>query len=443
MPKCIIWCRVSTDKQEFLSQQQDLIKIASQDGFKKDDIIVIGEAGASAIKMNEVYQKEVNQLISTIQNDNDITTTYVWEISRLARNKLAFHQMQEFLTKNKIQLICKVPSLKLLDDNGEVNDGIELTMDLLITLAKQEMEIKSKRFAKGKRRLAEQGKYNGGAVPYGYKVDYDKDKLIVIDEYEASIVRDIFNMYEQGYSQMKIAKELYHRGIKGRAVRETNNFTLSLVHQILTNELLTGKPNLNIGSSYTRTYPQIITEAQFNRCRELAKTNNTTLSKAHRIYYATGLIKCTECGRFFGSQGSKSNYHCRDAYNGNRQYEGYERAQCTNKIMISNNIMDSLLWELAIDLESTFILNSASEKLIDCHNKITSINEKIEAIPILLDNIENRRQSLLEAYAEGLKKATYEKKKEALNIEQKEIEERRANYIEQLNHLKQIGRAHV
>lgn len=438
MSKAVIWCRVSTDAQEFYTQQEDLIRTAIREGYKEEDLIIIGEAGASAISMNDLYKKEVNQLIETIKSQNDINTVYVWEVSRLARNELAFYSMKSVLVEEHIQLVCKVPSIRLLDEDGNINKGAELSLNLLVTLAKQEMEIKSKRLSRGKRRLAEQGKYNGGAIPYGYKVDYDKDKLIVIDEAEAAVVRDIFNMYENGYSQMKIAKELYHRGIKGRAVRKTKNFTISLVNQILNNELLTGKPNLNKGSSFVRIYPSIISKAQFERCRKIAKENNTTLSKSPRIYYATSLIKCTECGKFFGAQGQKSNYHCRDAYNGNRQYEGYDRPQCSNRIMIGNNIMDSLLWELTIDYESMFIMDSASEKLEECEKNISILQEKINAIPSKFDELEKRRGYLLDALAEGMAKERYLIKKDALNKEKSEIEADLVAFKEQLAHYQNL-----
>ena len=76
MAKAIIWCRVSTDYQEIETQKSDLTSWATspQEGYSKDDLIVIGEKGASAIKMNELYQKEVNQLIHTIETDSSVKT---------------------------------------------------------------------------------------------------------------------------------------------------------------------------------------------------------------------------------------------------------------------------------------------------------------------------------------------------------------------------------
>lgn len=435
MAKAIIWCRVSTTEQEFESQKTELIISAKQEGFTEEDMIIIGEAGASAIKMNELYQREVNQLITAIHTIPEITTIFVWEVSRLARNELAFAQMKDTILKKHIQLICRVPQLRLFDDNGELNTGADITLNLLITLARQEMEIKAKRFARGRKRLADEGKYNGGAIPYGYKIDRDDDGRIVEDEEEGAIVREIFDLYERGYSQMRIAKELFERGIKGRAVRKTKRFTLSLVHQILTNELLTGVPHKNKGASYVRMYPMIITPAQFARCREIAKKNNKVQPKSAMIYYAHALIKCTECGRNFVSTGYKGYYHCQDAYNYTKKYDGYFGVpKCPNRVCISCNVMDSLLWYLAIEYETLFILNDAQQTLNDSKKQREIVQQKLDAIPQSIAEIEQRRQRLHLAFVNGLNEENYNRTREELSKEEKRVQATAADYKSQIQH---------
>ena len=132
-------------------------------------------------------------------------------------------------------------------------------------------------------------------------------------------------MYERGYSQTSIAKILHFRGVKGRAVRKTKNITISLVHQILTNKLLTGEPHLSKGASYTRTYPPIISVEQFNNCREIAKRNNTSLPKGCVPYYGSKIIKCLACGRNFVGTGMSGYYQCGDVRNINKKYNMFLR----------------------------------------------------------------------------------------------------------------------
>ena len=434
MAKAIVWVRTSTEEQEVDTQKTLLTEKAKKDNFKEEDLVYIGVAGASAIKMNELYQREVNELLGKIQTDPDITAVYVWEVSRLARNELAFYQMKDALIGRHIQLVCDVPSIRLLDDDGEVNTGAELSLNLLVTLAKQEMTIKKKRMSRGKKRLAEQGKYNGGAIPFGYRIDTENDNLIVPDEGgEADVVREIFNLYEQGLSQPKIARELYNRGLRGRSTRPTNTFTMSLVHQVLTNRLLTGAPNLNKGSSYERTYPMIITPEQFERCRRIAEKNNTKAPKALQVYYAHRLIQCQDCGRFFVSTGNKGYYHCWDAYYTNHDINGYPNAsKCSNRLCISVNIMDSLLWALAIEYETMFIVSSSLQKIRECELAKTVIEQKLAALPLLREELEGKMDNLLDALAEGMKKDRFNTKKANLMKEGRQLDADEAYYKEQL-----------
>ena len=104
MDKAIIWGRVSTIQQEVESQVKELVEMAIRDGYKKSNLTIIKSEGASAIKQNELYVREVNKLISTLDNDSTIKCVYVWEVSRLARVELPFYTMKDYFVRNKISL---------------------------------------------------------------------------------------------------------------------------------------------------------------------------------------------------------------------------------------------------------------------------------------------------------------------------------------------------
>lgn len=390
MSKAIIWCRVSTDKQELESQKADLIVKAKADGFKEEDLIVIGEKGASAIKMNELYQKEVDQLLDTIKKVPDVSTIYVWEVSRLARNESAFYKMKDEISKSHIQLICFVPPFKLLDPDGQINKGSELTLSILVTVAKQEMDMKFQRFHRGKKRLANEGKYNGGNIPFGYKVDKEHDNKIVIDEKDADVVREVFDLYESGVSQPKLAKEYYRRGYK--------KLTLSFINNILNNKRYTGDKHRYKGSSFERSYPVIISPQQFERCREIAKQNNTTADKSRNVYYASRLIKCPLCGCYFSASGSKVSYHCYNSHKINRKYDNPSTPQCTNRTTISINIVDSLLWYVAQQAEVDYILSDASKNKKKYEEKVRILNEKLDSAQGRLEDLNEKRRRIVKSF---------------------------------------------
>lgn len=430
----VFFLRVSGLGQQLESQFDELWNHYSKtDNLNRDSIKVV-EYKESGVKLSEEERLGITELKGIVASEG-VDTIYTSELSRIARTEKVLWSFIEYLQENKIQLKCKNPEFTLLDDD---RTSIPFTSRLIIstfgTLATQEAIEKKSRFARGKARKAKEGKYNGGAIPYGYRIDKEDENRIVIDEGgEADVVREIFRMYENGMSQPKIAKELYERGVKSRAVKTTKTFTISLVHQILTNKLLTGVPCKNRGSSYERTYPMIITPEQFERCRKIAEENNTKAPKAPRVYYAHSLIECTTCGRKYVGTGSKGYYHCWDAYYPYRDFNGSgDTPRCTNRLCISTNIMDSLLWELAKDLEANFIIHSSKEQLEECENAKAVLETKLANIESRRGLVDDKMDALLDALAEGMKKDRFRIRKAALMAERKEIDSDEANYKEQI-----------
>ena len=406
--KCIIWCRVSTFAQEFESQKKDLIKMASDDGFAEQNQIIIGSAGASAIKMNDIYMNEVNELINTINSDDNVTTIYVWEISRLARNELAFYKMKDEIMNNHLQLIINTPSLRLLNEDGSVNHGNELAINIMVTLAKQEMEVKKERFKRGKMQKASLGKWTGGNLSYGYTIN--ETKHIVINELEAQYVRYIFQSYINGKSQRELAHEFYTKGV---------SITLSLINRILHNERYTGKSfkfkydeldknNKIKESNLERSYPKIISVEDFEKCQEIAKKNDVK-PKAKNIYYGDGILICPECGGRCSVQ--KTSYHCFNAHNKYMKYgiradsvdkEEKLKNQCQNKLNLSVNVLDSLLWEQVRWREFASLQRSNLEDIAIYELEIKEEKKKIEVANKHLKDIKKKKELVANSVIEGL-----------------------------------------
>ena len=429
MKKAIILIRVSTSKQQLESQEITLRRIAKCDGYTDSNIILISNK-ESAVKLEEEERVGLNVLKQKIEEDSEIDCLYIWELSRLSRKPKDLYSIRDFLFKHHVQLKCSNPQFTMLkEDKSSFDNTANIIFSLFSALAEQEAIEKRERFARGKQIKAEQGKYAGGAIPFGYCICKEQDKRIIINEDEARIIRDIYNLYEKGYSQTKIAKEYIERG--------HNRFTLSLVHQILTNESYTGKKIRKANSSYPRSYPPIITQTQYDRCREIAKKNNTNLSKSKNIYYAEKLIKC-QCGAHWIGVGSKAHYKCYDAYYPNPKTQNYKSKGCTNKSTISINVIDSLLWYVAQEAETEYWLQSATKDLKTYHEKISILHEKVNNTDNLLNNIEKRKQRLLEAYIDGLDKKRYEQKKEELALEERNIKYSIVSYKEEIEHLSEL-----
>ena len=367
MEKAIIWLRSSTDRQQssVVEQRRDLTNAAIKDGLKETDLKYIGSAGASAIKMNDQYQKEVNELIQSL-NNKTFKTVYVWEMSRLARNELAFYTLKDCLVKNKIQLICLKPSIKLFDEDGKINSAAEIQMNLLVTLAKQEMELKAERFSRAKTQMKAEGKVTTGRPMFGYYKA--KDKTIKINEDEAKVVREIFNLYlNENISLRNLYQRYVEKGIFKPSVHNTARMRKYLVHLGYS------------GRCDKMPYPAIISEEIQDAVIAKMKDNASKSKTEHKyIWYAKGLLTNAVNGKKMAAMICRGQYtQC--AYN-NYKVEA----------SVNINAVDSIIWHCAIKYKAMQLSNQLFDRHKSFEMDIKDKQERIENITRLKEVVENK-----------------------------------------------------
>ena len=150
--KCILLVRVSTESQSFEAQEKELFDLAVKDGYSKEQITPIA-IKESAIKLKEEERLGLQKMYEYLAT-GEYDCVYAWEVSRIARTKKVLFSVQDKLVKNKIQLIIKNPSVRLLKDNGEIDEAAELVFTLFAQLSESEMRNKKDRFSRGKRQKA-------------------------------------------------------------------------------------------------------------------------------------------------------------------------------------------------------------------------------------------------------------------------------------------------
>lgn len=270
--------------------------------------------------------------------------------------------------------------------------------------AEQEIIEKKERFARGKEQKALEGKYSGGNIPFGYKIGENKKiEINYIDEEgiicgNARIVQLIYNLYENGYSQPKLSKELTRRGYDLVQIGRINHIlsNVSYTGELREEKVLLVKDKVNgkkkESKRYARVYPQIISREQFDRCRKIAESNNLNISKTKKVYYAEHLMRCVSCGSYLSASGSKNSYHCYSAYKSegvwNQDY--YNKKKCINKLSISINVLDSLLWYIAIDLEAKFILEASDKRVKELQDKIDIVKQKVASVDVDINKIDGK-----------------------------------------------------
>ena len=399
MDKAIIWGRVSTTQQEVESQVKELVEMAIRDGYKKSNLTIIKSEGASAIKQNELYVREVNKLISTLDNDSTIKCVYVWEVSRLARVELPFYQMKDYFVRNKIQLIVKTPEIHLLDKNGNVDQAAEVILNLLMTLAKQEMEIKQKRLVRARKDKQSQGKWGGGHDRFGYTTD--KDKNIIINEEEAEIVRNIFHLYlDENMGATDIYRYYRDRGVFKNYVSRTSGSVR--INNILRNKLYAGvKVNSNI-------YPAIVPLEYIERAILKLESRRHAPKKTKNIYLCKNVLVCSVCGHHLSPHKSHANYRCSDYGHFNS---------------VNMNAADHIVWDAAKPLHNEFMNNQAMLNEATYRETIENNEISIQAARKAITDAQKKAERSANLYIEGsISKEQFDAKKRELQTIIKERE---------------------
>ncbi len=153
--------------------------------------------------------------------------------------------------------------------------------------------------------LAKDGKHCGGTPPLGY--DVSLDKKLIINEAEAVFVRQIFEMFTQGYSYEEIYDKLKQDGVKNRRGEEFKKRSLK---GILQNKKYIGESTwcpsskneeeVKEKTAITSTCPAIIDKAVFNKAQELIKSraggNGTKSRNSRTLFSDSTRIICGECG---------------------------------------------------------------------------------------------------------------------------------------------------
>ena len=156
----------------------------------------------------------------------------------------------------------------------------------------------------------ESGKFNTCKAPYGFRL---KNRQLVIEENEAAVIRQIFDMFLSGSSREEIASALRAANVPTR--KDVDVWAGSTVYHILRNERYAG--NALLGKFYTTdTFPHrkmqnrgereqrfiydinpaIVTPDIFECTQALLKRRDTraTASRKERTYEK--LLQCPRCG---------------------------------------------------------------------------------------------------------------------------------------------------
>lgn len=226
--KAIGYVRVSTkeqgaeDKFGKVAQKQAIRDYAKVHGY---EIVAWFEDVASGVSDERPEWNKV--LVADDITNPPFEAVIVFKSDRVARDIQLYFYYSYLLRRKGVELIA------VNDGFTEVpNEYKNIIKSFVVFSAEQERKNIALRTSHGRKIKAVNGGYAGGGIPYGYKVVKGR---LEVDEYESSVVKNIFSMYEDNISQVKIAKYLNDNGI---TTKFGKSWTQPQVHYILNNRKL-------------------------------------------------------------------------------------------------------------------------------------------------------------------------------------------------------------
>ena len=176
MDKVVILARVSTDKQEYQRQVNELTDYCTRVGWSVEAVFSNKVSGAK--RMEE--RSEIMDLIAYVKS-NDIDKVVCLEISRLGRNTLEALKVIECLNEHGVSLYVKNYNLETLNPDGKVNPVASLICTILLEIASMERLTIAERMASGRDQYIAKCRRDG--VKMGRPVTYRKSEDVYKQQY--------------------------------------------------------------------------------------------------------------------------------------------------------------------------------------------------------------------------------------------------------------------
>ncbi len=445
MNRAVIYARVSTERQRekhtIDSQLSVLPEVINQKGYKQTLVPYIDD-GISGETIDE--RPAMIKLLEDAESGL-FDAVFVVDIDRLtrARKSIDWEFIKDSLRKGNVKVVTPSQEYDFEDEDQE------FMSDLFSTISGYEKKKIIRRLMRGKKEKAKQGKFFGGKSPYGYTYDEETKEYEIVKE-EAKVVKQIFELYLQGYGVKQIPEQLDKLGIptptltKGYKTKNDNKnkWAGSTITRILKNKAYAGEFIRWTNKRFNRTsmtirqddewiitdIPKIISIETFENTQEVLK-NRRVLSKRNskREYLLSGLIHCESCGcKMIGecSRGSKEllYYVC---HNGRRKTLDIP---CPIRSIRAEEIENAVWQEIKYLLKTPELLKKA---ILESKNTDHS-NHKIEDLRDRLKDKEDEEERLLDLYQHGsIDREKLNNRIEKLNKEKTHIKDRIEALIEE------------
>ena len=181
MEKVVLLARVSTDKQEYCRQINELKSFCEKMNWDIVEIFANKVSGAETIE----NRTEIVEMVEFVRK-NKVKRVVCLEISRLGRNTLEALKVIQILNENKVSLYIKNYSLETLNADGSVNTIASLICTILLEIASMERLTIRERMNSGRTQYIERCRREG--IKMGRPATYKKELDTYKQQYQKEIV---------------------------------------------------------------------------------------------------------------------------------------------------------------------------------------------------------------------------------------------------------------
>ncbi len=444
-----IYTRVSTTEQAESGYSIDEQERLLLEYCNKNNIEVYKCYSDRGISGKDIkHRPALKELLKDVE-EGKVTDVICWKINRLSRKLSDVLKIVDVFEKNNVTF--KSYSEPFATDTP----AGKMQFQMMALIGEFERGTIAQNVKMGMCARAREGKWCGNKV-LGYDLVPTEDSQgkkkneskLVINEFEAEVVRLIFNESVNGKGYKAVTTNLNKLGYK---TKKGNNFSVGSIKDILTNPVYIGKIRYNLRQNWSENrrrhmnanpivvdgiHEPIIDMDTWNKVQAIMQSKKGKPSRIYDGEYPlTGILKCPKCGAGMvimrttnkladGSKKRISYYAC-----GSWKNKG--TAVCnSNSIRVdkANEYVFSKISELLTNekMIKAIVTNVNKERT----NKINPAKKEVEKIDKELEKLDKKKKKIFEAYEDDMiTKDEFLTRKEELNNRVKELEEQKAPLI--------------
>jgi len=220
-----------------------------------------------------------------------------YRLDRISRSLVDFVKVHEFLERRRVALVSVTESINTSTPHGR------MMVNVLLSFAQYERELIGERTKDKLSAARRKGKFTGGHPVLGFDLDPRGGQLLV-NNAEAEMVREVFQLFLEKRSLVQVADELNRRAwtLKRWTTKDGKpygggRFDKVSLRRLLTNHAYIGKVEFE-GEVYDGEHAAIVAPKMFRDVLQVLAENHSTGGASHRNRYGAllrNILRCAAC----------------------------------------------------------------------------------------------------------------------------------------------------